>query len=61
MARLAQLLLATMPTLIKILKKHRDSNLAQVERLTKMLDEKKVVLIERVKEADQWVLREANL
>ena len=61
MARLTQSLLVTMPTLVKILKEHHDSNLAQVERMTKMLDEKEVALVKQAKEADQWVLREADL
>ena len=61
MACSTQLLVATMLTLVKIMREHRDSNLAEVERLTKMLDENEVVLVEWMKKANQWVMSEANL
>ena len=50
-----------MPTLVKIIREHCDSNPTEVERLTKMLGDKEVALVERAKEANQWVMREANL
>ena len=61
MVCLTQLLLASMPMLVKIIWEHRDSNAAKVERLIKMLGDKEVVLVEWVKEADQWAMREADL
>ena len=49
MARSTQSLLTTMPTLVKILREYHDSNLVEVESLTKMLDDKEVTLVEWIK------------
>ena len=56
-----QSLLAMMATLVKILKEHREINLAEVERLMKMLEDKKVELVKWAKEVNHWSQREANL
>ena len=61
MACSTQSLLATMPSLVRILKEHRESNPAEMERLRKMLEDKEVELVKRVKEADCWSQRESNL
>ena len=51
MACSTQSLLATMPSLVQILKEHCEINSAKVERLTKQLEDKEVELVEQVKEA----------
>ena len=61
MARSTQSLLSTMPSFIRILKEHRESNLVEMERLRKMLEDKEVELVEQVKETDRLTQREANL
>ena len=53
MACSTQSLLATMPSLVWILKEHRESNPAEMEKLRKMLKDKEVELIKRVKEANR--------
>ena len=45
MVHLTQSLLTTMPSLIQILKEHRESNPTKVKRLTKQLEEKEVELV----------------
>ena len=50
MARSTQSLLLTIPSLARIMKEHRESNVVKMERLRKMLEEKEV---EQVKEADR--------
>ena len=45
MARLTQSLLATMSTLVQILKEHHEMNSVEVERLKKMLEDKEVELV----------------
>ena len=42
-----------MPSLVWILKEHRESNPAEMERLRKMLEDKEVKLVERVKETNR--------
>ena len=61
MAHSTQSLLVTMPSSIQILKEHREINLTEVERLTKQLEDKEVELVERVKEADRYSQKKANL
>ena len=61
MARSTQSLLVTMPSLVRILKEHRESNLVEMERLRKMLEDKEVELVERVKEADHLSQKESKL
>ena len=52
MAYSTQSLLAMMPMFVKILNEHHDINPTEVERLTKMLDDKEVALVKRAKEAN---------
>ena len=53
MTHSTQSLLAMMPSLVWILKEHREINPTEMERLRKMLEDKEVKLVERVKEADR--------
>ena len=61
MACPTQSLLATMPTLVQILKEHHEINPTEMERLTKMLKDKDIKLVEQAKEASCWSQREADL
>ena len=61
MARSTQSLLSTMPSLVRILKEHRESNPAKMERLRKMLEDKEVELVEQVKEGDRLSQKESKL
>ena len=47
MACSTQSLLTIMPSLVQILKEHREINLTEVERLTKQLEHKEVELVEQ--------------
>ena len=60
MAHSVFFLLSTIPTSAKILKEHSEFNLAEIERLKKMLNKKEMALVEWVMEVDQWVKKEAN-
>ena len=53
-------LLSTVPTLVQMMKDHAESNLAEIERLRNMLGEKEVALVERAKEVNRWVRKEAD-
>ena len=50
--RLTSFLLVIMPTLTKIIWDHIATNLVELDRLKKMLEDKEVALVERVKEAE---------
>ena len=54
-------LLSTMPSLVRILKEHHESNPTGMERLRKMLEDKEVELVDRVKEANRLSQRESEL
>ena len=60
MVRSMSSLLVAIPTLAQILKVHNEFNLAEMERLRKMPDEKVVALIERAVEVNGWVMKEAE-
>ena len=52
MAQSTQSLVTTMPSLVQILKEHWESNPAELERLTKQLEDKEVELVDHAKEIE---------
>ena len=61
MACSTQSQLTTIPSLVQILKEHRESNSAEVERLTKQLEDKEVKLVNWAKEVKRYSQREVDL
>ena len=59
-ARSASTLLATVPTLVQLLKDHSESNAMETERLRTMLGGKEVALVEQAKEVNRRVRKEAE-
>ena len=51
-------ILSTVPSLTQIIWNNSEINLVEVERLKKMLDDKKVTLVAWVNEVKQWVNKE---
>ena len=60
MVRLVSSILAIILTLVQIIWEHNETNLAKVEILKKMLDDKKVNLVKRVKEVEWCDEKEAD-